>query len=553
MGEEKIILTINGEKKSYKKGITCMEIAEEYQKSCKDDILLLSVNNRLCELHKTLTKDGEVSFVTALDNAGKKAYRRSVTLLMQKALYNLLGKEKSNVRIMHCISQAYYCELVNYGKPDDALLAQVKEEMQRMVEEKLPIKKTSMSVDEAIELFKTLGMTDKERLFKYRRSSGVNVYSLDNYMDYFYGYMVAHTGYLKYFDLKLYDDGFVLMFPSHNTKEVAAFTPSVKHFDTLSCSREWSQTLGVGTIGELNDAIANGRMNDIIMVQEALMEQRIAQMAHQIANAKDCKFVMIAGPSSSGKTTFSHRLSIQLSTLGLHPYPLALDDYYQNRDKCPRDENGNYDFECLEALDVELFNKDMLALLNGETIDMPTFNFSTGRREYKGKKLKLNEGDILVIEGIHGLNDKLSYTLPTESKFKIFISALTQVNVDEHNYLSTTDGRLLRRIVRDARTRNTTAQETIAMWKSVRNGEEKYIFPFQDSANIMFNSGLVYELAVLKTYAEPLLFGIDKNAPEYMEAKRLLKFLDYFLPVPADKIAPNSILREFIGGSLFHA
>lgn len=553
MGEEKIILKINGEEKSYKKGVTCMEIAEEYQKDYKDDILLLSVNNRLCELHKEINKDGEVSFVTALDHAGKKAYRRSVTLLMQKALYNLLGKEKSNVRVMHCISQAYYCELVNYGKPDEALLQQVKEEMQRMAEAKLPIQKRSMSVDEATELFKTLGMTDKERLFKYRRSSGVNVYSLDKYMDYFYGYMVAHTGYLKYFDLKLYDDGFVLMFPYHNTKEVAPFTPSVKHFDTLSCSREWSQTLGVGTIGELNDAIAGGRMQDIIMVQEALMEQRIAQMAHQIANADGCKFVMIAGPSSSGKTTFSHRLSIQLSTLGLHPYPLALDDYYQNRDKCPRDENGNYDFECLEALDVELFNKDMLSLLNGETIDMPTFNFSTGRREYKGKKLKLNEGDILVIEGIHGLNDKLSYTLPTESKFKIFISALTQVNVDEHNYLSTTDGRLLRRIVRDARTRNTTAQETIAMWKSVRNGEEKYIFPFQDSADIMFNSGLVYELAALKTYAEPLLFGIDKNAPEYMEAKRLLKFLDYFLPVPSDKIAPNSILREFIGGSLFHA
>ncbi|MBO5372099.1 MAG: nucleoside kinase [Lachnospiraceae bacterium] len=553
MGEDKIVLKINGEEKTYAKGTQYLDIVEEYQKEYEDDIVLVALNNRLQELHKRAKMNGELRFISIADVPGKKAYRRSMTLLMQKALYNLLGKEKSNIRVMHCISQAYYCELVNYGKPDEKLLADVKAEMLRMVEERIPIQKSSMSIDEAAELFHEYGMTDKERLFKYRRNSRVNIYSLDNYRNYFYGYMVAHTGYLKYFDLKLYDDGFVLMFPNQNTKEVAPFKPSVKHFDTLNCSREWSQTLGVGTVGELNDAIASGRMQDIIMVQEALMEQRIAQMAQQIADSKDCKFVMIAGPSSSGKTTFSHRLSIQLSTLGLHPYPLALDDYYLSRDKCPRDEKGNYDFECLEALDVELFNQDMSALLKGDSIEMPSFNFKTGKREYKGKKLQLGEGDILVIEGIHGLNDKLSYTLPKESKFKIFISALTQVNVDEHNYLSTTDGRLIRRIVRDARTRNTTAQETIAMWKSVRRGEEKYIFPFQDSADIMFNSGLVYELAVLKTYAEPLLFGIDKNAPEYMEAKRLLKFLDYFLPVPADKIAPNSILREFIGGSLFHA
>lgn len=310
--------------------------------------------------------------------------------------------------------------------------------------------------------------------------------------------------------------------------------------------------MGVGTIGALNDAIAQGRMQEMILVQEALMEKKIGELAQKIASSQHHKFVMIAGPSSSGKTTFSHRLSIQLATLGLHPYPLGLDDYYHSREKCPKDENGNYDFECLEALDVELFNQDMQALLHGETIELPTFNFKTGKREYKGRTLKLGEGDILVIEGIHGLNDKLSYTLPKESKFKIFISALTQINVDEHNYLPTTDGRLIRRIVRDARTRNTTAQETIAMWDSVRRGEEKYIFPFQDSVDVMFNSGLIYELAVLKSYAEPLLFGIEKTAPEYMEAKRLLKFLDYFLPVPSEEIGRNSILREFIGGSTFH-
>lgn len=551
MAEEKITLQIMGEEKTYCKGISYEEIAKEYQKYYENDIVLVLVNNRLRELHKSADKSGELSFITTVDAAGKKAYRRSVTLLMQKALYNLLGREQSKVRVMHCISQAYYCELEKYGRPDDRFLADLKAEMLRLTENEMPILKSSIGLDEAIDLFKELGMTEKEQLFRYRRSSGVNIYSLDNYIDYFYGYMVPHTGYLKYFDLKLYDDGFVLMFPNQNGKVVADFTPSAKHFDALNCSREWSRTMGVGTIGELNRAIASGRMQEIIMVQEALMEQKISQLAQMIAAKENCKFVMIAGPSSSGKTTFSHRLSIQLSALGLHPHPLGLDDYYLDRSLCPRDKDGNFDFECLEALDVELFHQDMLALLEGSTVEMPYFNFKTGKREYKGKKLKLGEGDILVIEGIHGLNEKLSYTLPDESKFKIFISALTQINIDEHNYLPTTDARLIRRIVRDARTRNTTAQETIAMWNSVRRGEEKNIFPFQESADIMFNSGLIYELAVLKSYAEPLLFGIDKSAPEYTEAKRLLKFLDYILPVPSEEIGRNSIIREFIGGSVF--
>ncbi|MDE6982263.1 MAG: nucleoside kinase, partial [Lachnospiraceae bacterium] len=293
-------------------------------------------------------------------------------------------------------------------------------------------------------------------------------------------------------------------------------------------------------------------MQEIMMVQEALMEQKIGQLANQIASTGNKKFVMIAGPSSSGKTTFSHRLSIQLSALGLKPHPLSLDNYYIDRSLCPRDAEGNFDFECLEALDVQKFNTDMCDLLAGKTVDMPTFNFKTGKREYKDRFLTLGDDDILVIEGIHGLNDRLSHTLPSESKFKIFISALTQINLDEHNYMPTTDGRLIRRIVRDARTRNTTAEETIAMWRSVRRGEEKYIFPFQESADVMFNSGLIYELAVLKSYAEPLLFHIDKDSKEYIEAKRLLKFLDYLLPMPSEDIAKNSIMREFIGGSMFN-
>ena len=310
--------------------------------------------------------------------------------------------------------------------------------------------------------------------------------------------------------------------------------------------------LDVGTIGALNDAIASGRGEQIILLQDALMEERIGSLAAQIAAKKGIKFVMIAGPSSSGKTTFSNRLSIQLLAKGRKPHPISLDDYYDDRERCPRDADGNLDFECLEALDVRQFNEDMTRLLAGEKVDMPSFNFKTGKREYRGRTLQLKENDILVIEGIHGLNDKLSYTLPAESKFKIYISALTQLNIDEHNPLSTTDCRLLRRIVRDARTRGTTAQETIAMWKSVRRGEEKNIFPFQDSADVMFNSALLYEVAVLKVYAEPLLFQIPRDSAEYLEAKRLLKFLDYFLPLPTEGIAQSSLVREFVGGSCFN-
>ncbi len=552
MDEEKIILNICGEEKAYEKGTQYLEIVKEYQKDYGDDIVLVSFNNRLLELHKRAKKSGEVSFITTADTAGRKTYRRSVTLLMQKALYNLLGKEESEVHVLYCISQAYYCELTKYGKPDGSFLLKLKKEMHRLAEAELPILKSSMKTDEAVKLFRDYGMPEKECLFHYRRSSRVNIYSLDHYKDYFYGYMAAHTGYLKYFDLKPYEDGFVLMFPDKHTKEVAEFKPSVKYSDTIRRSREWGRTMGVNTIGALNNAIASGKIQEIIMVQEALMEQRIGQMAQMITRKDNCKFVMIAGPSSSGKTTFSHRLSIQLMALGLNPYPLSLDNYYLDREKAPRDEEGNFDFECLEALDVELFHQNMTALLRGDTVDMPSFNFKTGKREYKGRKQKLGKGDILIVEGIHGLNEKMTCTLPEESKFKIFISALTQINIDEHNYIPTTDGRLIRRIVRDARTRNTTAAETIAMWNSVRRGEENYIFPFQDSADIMFNSALIYELAALKLYAEPLLFSIDKSAPEYKEAKRLLKFLDYFLPVPSEEIGKNSILREFIGGSVFH-
>ena len=425
--------------------------------------------------------------------------------------------------------------------------------MQELVQADLPITKKSYPIDEAMEIFRQHNMKDKEKLFRYRRSSFVNIYCLDGFYDYYYGYMLPSTGYLKYFDVMLYEGGILLLIPSSNEPtKIDYFEPKEKFFHTLMTSTQWGEMMGIDTVGDLNNAIRDGQLNDMILVQEALQERRIGEIAREIVDRGNVKFVLIAGPSSSGKTTFSHRLSIQLRTYGMVPHPIALDDYFVNREDTPRDENGDYNFECLEAIDVNQFNSDMNRLLAGETVELPTFNFKTGKREYRGNFKKLGPEDILVIEGIHGLNPKTTASMPDESKFKIYISALTSLNVDEHNRIPTTDGRLLRRMVRDARTRGASARRTIEMWPSVRRGEETYIFPFQESADEMFNSALIYELAVLKQYAEPLLFGIEKDAPEYYEAKRLLKFMEYFLGIDSRNVPDNSICREFIGGSYFN-
>ncbi len=530
--------------------MTLQQLAEESQDNYKDRIVLANVNGRLRELNKNVAEGSTVSFLTMTERDGKRTYRRSVTLLLQKAVQNLWGEGK-HVRVFYSLGEGYYCELQDDAINEDKLKA-IKAEMQRLVDADIPIEKNSVKTEAAEHRFRDRGMKDKERLLHYRRSSRVNLYVLDGLEDYFYGYMVPSTGYLGIFDLQLYEEGFVLLFPNKDGSKVEPLKTSNKLYHTLKQSREWSRMLGVGTIGALNDAIASGKGGQIVLLQEALMEERIGALAAQIAERGNVKFVMIAGPSSSGKTTFSNRLSIQLLAKGLKPHPVGLDDYYLDRRLCPRDEDGNLDFESLDALDVEQFNEDMTRLLNGEAVDMPSFNFKTGQREYRGNVLQLGEDDILVIEGIHGLNDKLSRTLPAASKFKVYISALTQLNIDEHNPLPTTDCRLLRRIVRDARTRGTTAQETIAMWSSVRRGEEKNIFPYQDSADVMFNSALLYEPAVLKVYAEPLLFQIPRESDEYFEAKRLLKLLDYFLPLPTEGIMQSSLVREFVGGSCFH-
>lgn len=528
---------------------TLEAVADRFKDYYEDDIILGIVNGRLRELNKKIKSDCELSFVTTADRDGRRTYRRSVVLLLQRAIYDVYGS-MTQLHVMHSLGEGYYCQLEKSVTEHD--IDRIVCSMYSFVEKDLPITKHSAKTQYAEQLFKEKGQHDKERLLHYRRSSRVNLYELDGVVDYFYGFMAPSTGMLKYFDIVPYESGFVLLFPGANSRSVEPLVTSNKLFHTLDDSREWSKMLGIGTIGSLNDAIAAGRGQEIMLLQEALMEQKIGNLAAQIASDDKKKFVMIAGPSSSGKTSFANRLSIQLIAKGRKPHPLSLDDYYVDREFCPKNPDGSFDFECLESIDIKLFNEDMNRLLKGEAVDMPSFNFKTGKREYRGRKLTLGADDILVIEGIHGLNDRLSQFIPPEHKFKIYISALTQLNIDEHNPLSTTDERLIRRIVRDARTRGTNAMETIAMWPSVRKGERENIFPFQEQADVMFNSALVYELAVLKVYAEPLLFGIERDCPEYLEAKRLLKLLDYFLPMPADGIPNNSLLREFVGGSCFN-
>lgn len=554
MEQKSYKVTINGVTKEYPHGIPYAEIVKEHENITEYPIILVTVNGRLRELHKRLKSDCDIGFVTTKDPIGHKTYERTACLILLKAIYDVAGKENIDKVVLHySISNGYYFTMKGGVTLTQGFIDSVKQRMYQIAEERLPIIKRSITTDEAISLFHKHHMYDKERLFYYRRSSTVNLYSIENFEDYFYGFMANHTGYMTCFDLVLYEGGFVLLLPDRKEpQKLPEFRPQNKIFHVQRESQEWGDKLDIATVGEFNDKVTKGGIQDILLMQEALQESKISEIASQIAAAGNKKFVMIAGPSSSGKTTFSHRLSIQLAAHGMKPHPIAVDNYFVDRDKTPLDEFGEKNFECLEAIDVEKFNEDMLALLSGKRIELPVFNFKTGKREYRGDFLQLGKEDVLVIEGIHGLNDKLSYALPRESKFKIYISALTQLNIDEHNRIPTTDGRLIRRIVRDARTRGTSAKATIAMWPSVRRGEEQNIFPFQEEADAMFNSALIYELACLKVYAEPLLFGIDRDAPEYVEAKRLLKFFEYFVPVPSEAVPQNSILREFIGGSCFH-
>lgn len=547
------IVTIGSEKREFEKGTAYEEIAEQYQSAYDDMIALVMVDGKIRELNKCVEKDCELQFLTYCDDAGHKAYVRTATLLLMKAVRDIPEcQEIQKAKVEFTIGCGYYIDVQGAITVDKALAEKIEKQMRRIVESDQEIKKMVYQTADAIKIFEDQGMEDKVKLFKYRKSSTINVYELDGFYDYYYGYMLPRTGYVQYFEVLPYENGLILNLPEkHAPRQLQKFMPRTKLFKTLKQADDWGQKLGVDTVGDLNNRICKGDLNDLILVQEALQERRIGEIAKEISERPGVKFVMIAGPSSSGKTTFSHRLSVQLRTYGLTPHPIALDNYFVDREKTPRDANGDYNFECLEAMDVEQFNKDMVALLEGKEVELPTFNFLTGQREYKGNIKKLGPEDILVLEGIHGLNDKMSYALPVESKYKIYISALTTLNIDDHNRIPTTDGRLLRRMVRDARTRGASAKRTIQMWGSVRRGEEENIFPYQEGADTFFNSASIYELAALKQYAEPLLYEIGEDEPEYHEAKRLLKFLEYFLGVSTESLPNNSIVREFVGGSCF--
>lgn len=565
---------VDGQQRQYEKGTTFEQIVEEFQPRYQNGIALVYFNRKMRELSKKLEKDGVVSLITTKDDAGYLAYMRTATLMLVKAVADLTGTagraDGLRVRTEFALGDAYFCTL--HGKVTEQMeqlgleqhedgsirvtegaAACIQRRMEEMRDHREPILKKTYPIDDAMALFCRQGMQDKVDLFRFRRSSTVNVYSLGGYYDYFYGYMLPSAGYVQTFEILPYREGLLLNIPSRS--KPGTLTPFREErrnlYEQLMLSTQWGQLVEVSTVGELNDQICRGRISDMVLVQEALQERRIGDIAKAIAERGTAKVVLVAGPSSSGKTTFANRLSIQLRSFGLRPQILSMDNWFVNREQTPVDENGEYDYECLEALDLDLFNDNMVALLNGEEIELPTYDFKSGRRRYPDAPVRIGREDVLIIEGIHGLNPRTSRSIPDENKFKIYISAMTSMNIDEHNRIPSSDTRLLRRLVRDVRFRRISAEETIALWKKVREGEEKYIFPYQENVDAVFNSVLIYEQAVLKQFAEPLLFSIPQESAEYYEAKRLLKFLDYFVGVDTASLPANSICREFIGGSCF--
>ena len=543
--------TVNQSIYEVKEGTTLSDLAKQVQKPQEPIILLAYMDGKLRELFTPMTKDCHVRFVTLKEQAGYMAYKRTATLMFLKACEDLLGTgATTKIALDYSIGNSIFCDFLEDRVIDEAFARSIQKRMEELAKANLPITKRSLDTDQAAKYFDRIGFKGKKELFQFRRESKMNIYSLDGYDNYFYGYMAPSTGYISAFLVSAYQHGVVLQIPKRKqTEEIVPFTPQPKLFHVMQRSREWTKTMGVDTVGALNDEITHGNINHLILLQEGLQE-KLLDIADEIVS-KNKRIILIAGPSSSGKTTFSHRLSIQLQIAGLTPHPVSMDDYFLDRELSPRDENGNYNFETIASLDVDLLTKHINQLLDGEEIDVPSYNFITGKREYHGHKLKIGEKDVLVMEGIHGLNGTLTNEIPEDAKYRIYVSALNQINLDEHNRIPSSDGRLLRRIVRDAMTRGNDARETISRWDSVRKGEEDNIFPYQEEADVMFNSAQIYEIAVLKQYAEPLLFAVPRDCPEYQEAKRLLKFLEYFLNIPSEAIPKTSLLREFIGGSCF--
>ncbi|MDO4800432.1 MAG: nucleoside kinase [Bacillota bacterium] len=507
--------------------------------------------NLLRELSSKISAENEIEFIGIEHPDGEKIYQRSLIFLFIRAATTVFPG--IDVKVSNSLSKGVYCEIRHEGR----LLSyeeyeMIRARMKEYVERSVPIKSVKVSHETAHSIFISQGMEWKSDILKYRDASTIRLYELDGSFDYYYGYMVPNTSYLSVFDLVKYDEGVIIMHPTRfSPLEVPKFEESPKLAEVFTEMEDWLQILGISYVYNLNQLIERGGQKELIQIAEALQEKKIAYIADEITKLKK-RVILIAGPSSSGKTTFANRLRIQLSVNGLNPITIGTDNYFVDREFTPRDEEGNFDFEALEAVDLEQFNLDLSRLLDGEEVELPSFNFHTGKREYKGDKLRIREDQPIIIEGIHGLNDRLTPKIFKKNKYKIYISALTQLNIDEHNRIPTTQARLLRRMVRDNAFRGHSAVRTISMWSSVRRGEEKYIFPFQEEADAVFNSALPYELAVLKKHAVPLLEQIGPEYPEYQEALLLRKFLGYFRSIDDDELVPrNSILKEFIGGSDF--
>jgi len=528
------------------------EFVARFQPAHKAQIVAAVVNNELKELSHKLEEPGTtVRFVDLTSEDGVRIYQRSLAFVFIRATMEIFYG--CRVKVHHSLSKGLYCEF-DYSRqltPED--IGQITQRMQEIIDRNEPFLKETVSTEVAARLFNQHGMEPKEKLMKYRRHPYIHLYNLGWLRDYFYGYMVPSTGYLKLFGLIPYDRGVILQHPTkYSPDRLPEFEEHPQLARIYSEAEQWAEILDISYVVNLNERIESGTHGELIQVAEALHEKKVAQIADMITG-RGARVILIAGPSSSGKTTFAHRLMVQLRVNGLRPITLSTDDYFVDREKTPLDEEGNYDFESIDSVNVEQFNDVLTRLLDGEAVSMPVFNFKLGKQEFPGKILQIGPKQPIIIEGIHGLNERLTAMIPKSEKFKIYISALTSLNIDDHNRIPTTDTRLLRRIVRDSKYRGHSAQRTISMWPSVRRGEERNIFPFQESADAMFNSALPYELAVLKRYADPLLREISESEPEYGEAKRLLKFLHYFLTIEDESlILQTSILKEFIGGSCFH-
>ena len=535
-------------------GITLLDIYSGFGLNMPYGPVSAKVNNKVESLTFRVYNNKDVEFLDLHSSSGMRTYVRSLFFVLYKAVEDLYPN--GNIVLEHPISKGYYCQLKldrSIGLDD---VQRIKQRMKEIIAEDLPFERFEKHTDEVVELFRQKGMNDKVQLLETSGNLYSYYYILGDTIDYYYGSLLPSTGYLHLFDLVKYYDGLLLQVPNRgNPSKLEEVLKQEKMLEVLKEHRQWNQILGIGTVGDFNKACNAGYATELINVSEALQEKRISQIADEIFHrgqkGNPVKLILISGPSSSGKTTFSKRLSVQLMANGLKPYPISLDDYFVNRLDTPKDENGNYDYESLYALDLDFFNQQLKALLNGEEVELPRFNFNTGIREMSGQHLKVDDNMILILEGIHALNPELTPHIPAESKFKIYVSALTTILLDNHNYIPTTDNRLLRRIIRDYKYRGYSAEETISRWPSVRAGEEKWIFPYQENADVMFNSALLFELAIIKDYAEPILRKVPNNRPEYSEAYRLRKFLEYFIPLQDKELPPTSLLREFLGGSSF--